>query len=118
MQPSTRKTLFWTPRILAIAFILFLGLFALDVFSEGNSFGETLVALLIHLIPNFILAAILVVAWKREWIGALLFFGLGIFYIVTTGGRQHWGAYLFIAGPLLLMGVLFQLNWTYRHELR
>ena len=118
MRKSTKRALFWTPRILAIAFILFLGLFALDVFQEGHSFGETIVALLMHLIPNFIVAAILVVAWKREWIGALLFFGLGIFYIGMTWGRMHWSAHLGIGGPLLLMGILFQLNWAYREQFR
>jgi hypothetical protein len=114
MRPSTQKALYWTPRVLAIAFILFLALFALDVFGEGYSLGETLVALFMHLIPNFVLAAILVVAWKREWIGAVLFFGLGIFYLVATRGNEHWTAYLFISGPLFLMGILFQLNWVLR----
>lgn len=71
-----------------------------------------------HLIPNFTLAAILVVAWRREWIGAILFVGLGIFYLVMTHGRLHWGAYVGIAGPLFLMGGLFLLNWIFRKELR
>ena len=36
-----------------------------------------------HLIPNFTLAAILVVAWRREWIGAILFTGLGVFFLLN-----------------------------------
>jgi hypothetical protein len=118
MNASTRRALFWTPRILTVAFALFLALFALDVFDEGYSIGETVAALFMHLIPNFLLVAILIVAWRREWVGAILFSGLGVFYLVMTWGRMHWGAYLGISGPLFLMGLLFLLNWIYREEIR
>ena len=121
MNALTRKTLFWTPRVLTIAFTLFLAVFALDVFGEGHSLGATIVALFMHLIPNFTLLAILVVAWKREWIGAVLFLALGILFVlfaVWRGNGMHWSAFVFIAGPLFLMSALFLLNWIYREELR
>ena len=118
MNSSTRRVLFWTPRVLTIAFILFLGLFALDVFGEGYTFVETLIALLMHLIPNFLLLAFLIVAWRREWIGAILFTGLAIFYLVWTWGRFHWSAYVGISGPLFLLGILFLVGWIFRKEIR
>ena len=118
MNSSTRRVLFWTPRALTIAFILFLGLFALDVFGEGYTFVETLIALFMHLIPNFLLLAVLIVAWRREWIGALLFTGLGIFYLVWGWGRLHWGAFVGISGPLFLLGILFLVGWIFRKEIR
>jgi hypothetical protein len=117
MRQSTKKALFWTPRILAIAFILFLGLFALDVFGEGYSFGELVVAFLMHLVPNFILLAILLVAWRYEWVGSILFVGLGLFYLIWTQGRFPLVTYVAISGPLFLTGALFFLNWFYRGEL-
>jgi len=46
MNTTTKRVLFWAPRVLGILFALFLSLFALDVFSEGYSFGETMLALL------------------------------------------------------------------------
>ena len=52
----------WTPRVLTILFILFMAIFALDVFGE-YSFPLILVALFMHLIPNFILIGVLLVAW-------------------------------------------------------
>lgn len=118
MSPAAGKLLFWTPRILTIAFILFLGLFALDVFGGGQGFVKTALAFLIHLIPNFILLGILIVAWRWEWVGAVLFIGLGIFYLVETWGRFHWSAYAAISGPLFLMGALFLLNWVFREQIR
>jgi hypothetical protein len=117
MTAAARKLLFWTPRVLTIAFILFLGLFALDVFGEGYGFWGTLVALLMHLIPNFILLAVLIIAWRREWVGGVLFLGLGVFYLVMTWGRFHWSAYAGISGPLFLVGILFFLNWIFKEKL-
>ena len=118
MNPSLARLLFWGPRGLTILFILFLALFALDVFGEGYSFTETVVALFMHLIPNMILAGILVLAWRWEWVGAVLFAGLGVFYILWVWGRFPFVTYLTISGPLFLVSILFLLGWIYRAEIR
>ena len=60
----------------------------------------------------------LVLAWKWEWVGAVFFAALGIFYIVWAWGAFHWSAYASISGPLFLLAILFLLGWTYRAELR
>ena len=65
---------------------MFLSLFALDVFSEGYGFWETILALLIHLIPVYIVVIVLVIAWRREWVGAVLFNALALFYLVWSWG--------------------------------
>jgi hypothetical protein len=114
----TRRALYWTPRILCILFAVFLSMFALDVFSENEGFWTTVLALFIHLVPTYIVVIALVVAWRREWIGAILFIGLAVFYLVMAWGRFPWVAYLSISGPLLLTGGLFLLNWRCRAELR
>ena len=118
MNTSVKRVLFWTPRVLCILFAMFLSLFALDVFSEGYGFWETIVALLLHLVPTFIVVIALVIAWRWEWIGAILFIALALFYLVWTWGRFPWITYLTISGPLFLVGALFLINWVYRAELR
>jgi hypothetical protein len=118
MSESLRQFLFWAPRGITIAFVLFLGLFALDVFGEGHGFWGTLVALLMHLIPNFIVLAILVLAWRWEWVGALLFAGLGVFYIVWAWGRFPFITYVTISGPLFLVAILFLVGWMFRDQIR
>ena len=45
MLKPIRLTLFWTPRVAGILFVLFLSIFALDVFGETRGFWETLLAL-------------------------------------------------------------------------
>ena len=74
MTALSKRVLFWTPRVLCIAFTAFLSLFALDVFSEGSGFWGTAAALAIHLIPTAIMVVVLVLAWRWEWIGALSIF--------------------------------------------
>jgi formate hydrogenlyase subunit 3/multisubunit Na+/H+ antiporter MnhD subunit len=111
------KILYWTPRILTIAFILFLGLFALDVFDGNESLMKKSVEFLIHLIPNFVLILILIVTWKHEWVGTIAFILAGIAYIVMFWGRFPVATYLTISGPLFLIGILFWMNWTNRKKL-
>jgi energy-coupling factor transporter transmembrane protein EcfT len=89
-------------------------MFALDVFSEDSGFWQTIVALLIHLIPTFIVVIALLIGWRWEWVGSVLFGALALFYVVWMWGRFPLVTYLSISGPLALVGVLFLLNWIYR----
>jgi len=102
----TKRLLFWTPRVLGILFAIFISIFALDVFGEGYSLGETVVALLIHLIPTLIIIISLAIAWRWEWIGAVLFTALSLLYIILSRA-ESW----IIPVPLLFIGVLFLLGW-------
>jgi hypothetical protein len=121
-KPSNRKPgrqlLYWAPRALCIVIAIFISMFALDVFGEGRGFWGTTLALLIHLIPTYIVLAVLAVAWRWEWVGATLFTGLGVAYIVAAWGRFPLSTYVLISGPLFLVGVMFLLNWRYRGQLR
>ena len=113
MRIRTQPLLFWTPRILCLAFALFVSTFALDVFAEGNGFWKTAFALLVHLIPTGIILVVLAVSWRWEWVGAIFFPALGLWYLLTTWGRFHWSTYLLIAGPLFTTGLLFLGDWLY-----
>jgi hypothetical protein len=117
MAQPLKRLLFWTPRIMAILFALFLSIFALDVFGEGYSLWQTILALFMHLIPVYILLIALALAWRWEWVGAVVFIGFSVWYLMTTGGQFPWSVYLIVAGPPLLIGVLFLLNWLYKTKL-
>ena len=68
-----KKVIFWLPRVLAIVFIAFISIFALDVFGEPQWY----LALFMHLIPSFILIILTVIAWNRLLIGGVLFLVAG-----------------------------------------
>ena len=118
MKAPVRKILFWTPRVLGILMALFISLFAMDVFGEGYSFWETLLALMMHLVPTYLLVIALVVAWRWEWAGGILLIGLGGVYIFLSWSRFPWFTTLIISGPLILTGILFLAGWRYRAEIR
>ena len=67
----------WTARICCIAAILFVSMFALDSFEEGTLL-QKLAAFGMHLIPSFVLALILLLAWKYELTGGIIFILIGI----------------------------------------
>ncbi|WP_022669011.1 DUF7670 domain-containing protein [Desulfospira joergensenii] len=111
MKTRAEKILYWSPRGLSVLLILFLSMFALDVFNEGVGISEIFFALMMHLIPTLCLVVALCVAWRWEFIGACIFIFLALFLLLTSRG-EAW----FISGPLLLIGVLFLLNWKYLRQ--
>jgi hypothetical protein len=118
---GAEKVLYFAPRILSILFICFLALFSFDVFQPGLGTGEIAIAFFIHNIPAIILTIILIIAWKKEIVGAIGFGGAGLFYLGFIIFRamkyqQLTGAFLIsslaaIALPAIVIGILFLINW-------
>lgn len=102
----------WTLRVLLIIMILFFALFSLDVFEEGQSFWNTIAALLMHNIPSFIMIVILVIAWKREQVGGVILMvfmvAFGLFFFLRSGNFMY-GTLIMLGIPFLI-GVLFVVN--------
>jgi len=116
MENKVGKFVFWTPRILSIIFIAFLALFSLDVFGMGLSFREVSIGLIMHNIPVFVLIAVLVIAWKRELVGGVVFILAGFLYIfLALHGAGDWRMALAwsvqISGMAFLIGGFFIANW-------
>jgi len=122
MTTLSKQTFFWAPRVLAMVYIAFVSIFALDVFGEEHGFWRILAALLVHLIPAFVLIVGLILAWRWEWIGAVLYAAAGVLYVAWTAGRPITAAIkvnwiLLIAGPTFLVAALFLANWLKHDEL-
>jgi cytochrome b561 len=113
---TTIKLLHWTPRVLCILAILFISMFAMDAFSPNLTFWQQIGAFIIHMVPSFILIAILIVAWKWELIGGII---LAVFGLVTTplvwninyertqSVSTTLGVILAITFPFIVIGLLF-----------
>ena len=114
MEKPAGRILYWAPRVLGIMFAAFISIFAFDVLGEGYTFWETVVALLMHLIPTAVILLAVVIGWRWEWLGGLLFIALGIVYILVFR-EGDLIAYLLISGPLFLVGGLFLFSaWSHR----
>ncbi len=114
------KILFWLPRFLCIIAILFISLFALDAFEPDLTFWQQIGAFLIHFIPSFILLALLLIAWKWEYIGGIIFTILGLgfspFIFKHNYDMNHsiWmsmGIIAMITLPFVVVGILFIMSY-------
>jgi CDP-diglyceride synthetase len=94
-------------------------MFALDSFSPNLTIWQQIGAFLIHLIPSFILLAFLLVAWKWELIGGILFTVIGLAatpFIYLHNYRMNQSVWmslmviLFITIPFVIVGVLFTIS--------
>ena len=119
------KILYWTPRILGILAILFISMFALDAFQHGLSIWQQIAAFLMHLIPSFILLLVLIIAWKRELLGGIIFLILGLglspFVFIHNYNMNHsvWmslGVIMLITVPFVVVGGLFIMSWRYKRK--
>jgi hypothetical protein len=100
-----RRLVRWAARILAIAAILFISIFALDAFEAGKPWNEIAAALFVHLLPNLVPIAVLAVAWRIEWLGGILFIAVGLSPFVLLSNPK-W-VNLMLGAPFMLAGLLF-----------
>jgi len=117
MNKFLKQALFWTPRIVSILFVLFLSLFALDIFSMELGFWGTILGLFMHLIPSMVLAIGIFLAWRWEWVGAVIFLGWAAWYPAWARGFPS-SVYVMIAGIPALVGLLYLAGWIWRKQIR
>ena len=110
------KIFHWLPRILCILAILFISLFAADAFAPELTFWQQVGGFIIHLVPSFILVALLLVAWKWEYIGGIIFTILSLVLTPLVFAHNYkmnhsiWMSLVIIICttiPFAIVGVLF-----------
>jgi hypothetical protein len=118
---SSIRIYHWLPRIVCILAILFISMFALDAFAPGLTFMQQLTAFMMHLIPSFILLALLIVAWKWELAGGIIFAILGLAlsplvfmhnYEMNHSFRMSLGIIAMITFPFFVVGILFVISYN------
>jgi hypothetical protein len=92
---------------LGVLYALALLIFAADVFSNEQNIAKTFYDVCLHLIPTAIVLLFVVVAYNRPLIGAIIFLVLGLMYVITGWSSMHWTAHVLIAGPLLVLSMLY-----------
>lgn len=117
---SKSKLIYWSPRILAIIFILITFSFSLDLF--GMSFlnlSEFIIAFLMHNIISIILSILLLFSWKKNIVGAIGFLVLGLLFLAVLIPNLIYLqrdlseiliSVTFISIPIFLISLLFYLN--------
>jgi len=113
------KFLYRTPRIAGIVITSFVGLFSLDVFTEGYSFWEMVGGFLMHSLPAIAMAVIVALAWRRPWVGFVAFLVGAIYFLrfVVRNPIESLGTMLLFSGPMAVIAMLFWADWKWKNEL-
>lgn len=114
--------LYWTPRLLGIAAILFIGFLSLDTLGSSTTFTD----LFMLLLPAMVLTLILAIAWRWELTGGITFLLLGLglipFIYNLNHGRNHFSVtqsllvVLIVNVPLVLTGLLFIVSYYRKNK--
>jgi hypothetical protein len=115
-DPTWRDIGIWAPRIVGIGLAGFLGLFALDSFVNHAGILKTIIAVTMGLAPALIVLASVVIGWRHPGVGAVVFSGLAVLYIVSALDNPGW--ILLISGPLVLEAALFLASWRLQAKRR
>lgn len=124
VMKTSDKILHWAPRILGLLTILFISLFAFDSFSPSNTLWQNFLSLLIHLLPSIVMLIVLLIAWKWELAGGIIFLLAGIAWsvFIYIGNLKRTGVpgkalmvVLILGLPIVIAGILFIVS-HYRHS--
>ncbi len=122
MEKKINNFIYWAPRISGIIFVLFLMMFSLDVFEPGLTMQQIVVGLFVHNIPALFLLIIIIISWKHEIIGGIVFIFAGLLYILMLAMNPKFEWYMLswsaiIAGPAFFIGILYIINWRKKNKI-
>ena len=92
---------------IGVLYALALLVFAVDVFNNEQSISQTFSDVCLHLVPTVVVFLFVFVGYKNPLIGSIIFAISGLVYISTGWSNMHWTAHVVIAGPLLVLSMLY-----------
>ena len=107
-----KKIMYWLPRLLCIAAIIFVTVLGLAIVWNGDNAWDKAGVLL----PAILMGAVLVYAWKHERAGGIIFTVLGALFTVLVILKYYFcyaplcqtlGIALAVPFPFLIVGILF-----------
>jgi hypothetical protein len=108
------KLLFWLPRIITIVFILFISIFALDIFDMNLGFWGIIFGLFMHLLPTIILTLILIIFWKKSIVLAGMWLAFGILYLaIMLPNMLKQFEFYYLSWLIQFSGIAFVISWLF-----
>ena len=106
-KKSKREKYQWIPRLFSIFLIIYFGLFTLEVWYQDVSLAQKLIDLIIHLIPSIVMLICLLVSWRFQTAGGMMFvvagFGSAIFFNTFSSLTD----FILISFPIFISAILF-----------
>lgn len=92
---------------IGVLYALTLLVFAVDVFNKEQSISQTFFDVCLHLVPTVVVLLFVFVGYKKPLIGAAFCLVSGLIYVITGWSNMHWTAHVLIAGPLLVLSMVY-----------
>jgi hypothetical protein len=98
-------------------------MFSFDVFDGKHTFWQYVAGFLIHNIPAGILLITLIISWRYEIVGGIVYIALGLLYLymmLTNPNFSFWNAMSAVAMiglPAVIIGILFLIGWFQRRKI-
>jgi len=108
----------WAPRILTIAYIIFISSFAFDVFSMDAPIMDKFRGFGIHLAPSFIILITLFQFWRDPLSSGIAMIILSIISSVFFHTYSDVGRFTIITCPLVVTGILFIICYVKMRKMR
>lgn len=124
---ASDRILHWIPRIICMIAILFISKFAMDAMESYLTIWQQILLVMVHLIPALLLVGLLIIAWKWELLGGILFTLIGLAlapiiyqhnYNMDQSMGMSLGFVMIFALPLIIIGSLFILSFIKRRKYR
>lgn len=96
---------------IGVLYALALLVFAVDVFNHDQSISQTFSDVLLHLVPTMVVFLFVFVGYKNPLIGAIICLVSALIYIISGWANMHWTAHILIAGPLLVLSILYIMSY-------
>lgn len=93
-------------RVVAIAGICFISIFAIDIFELDLPPLQKAIGMFMHLLPSLVLIAILLIAWRWRLAGAILYLIVAAVPFLFFRNNAP-GVNLTLAAPFMLAAALF-----------
>lgn len=96
------------PRIIAVVYIFFLLLFALD--AGGNDLLQRIFSFVMNALPAILIAVCLALFWRRPKICGWVFLGVAVVFTVWFASYTQIDRFLIVSVPSVVIGVLFLIS--------
>lgn len=108
------KYYYWIPRFTGLVFVLFLSSLAFDSITGYKSFYLMINSALAKLVPSLVLAIMLIIAWKEELLGGILFMLLFLVLFALIVSESPLLSDLIFYGPIFIIGLFFLIDYYLR----
>ena len=107
----SNKLLFHSPRLMAALFALVLIAYAASVFGNADyTMWEKVLSFVVKLVKPALVIGALIIAWKREILGGIIFISLGFAFFLFGWNMIVFWKLLCSGLVMIVIGALFLLN--------